>query len=126
MKKFILLASILGVFATIDGAQAQRGPGRGPDRGPSGVACSCVELERRIQGLERVLQHARLDRYETRSIERDLRDGYHMLDQVNQRTSHGEQERICSLGNQDVDRSWVRWQPWLAQRRLDPGNRCQR
>jgi len=87
--------------------------------------CDCYELQRRVTGLNNVLRYARISRNEEQIIREDISDGYYYLNQINSNTPYGEQARICSEGNQTVDVSWRRWQAWLAERRLDPGNRCE-
>ncbi len=95
------------------------------DRSHAQKHCNCYELERRIQGLQIVSSRLRLDRYEEQQIRRDLQGARWFYHQVNFRTTPaGEQSRVCSLGNQAANRSWVQWQPWLARRGWDPGNVC--
>ncbi|HEX4925119.1 MAG TPA: hypothetical protein VFV50_13585 [Bdellovibrionales bacterium] len=122
MKKLLLMA-LTTAFLLPASSEAQRRPRDRPR--DMQKACSCYELERRLNGLNTVLRSVRLDRREERQISRDYRQGYRYYQQVNfRRDSRGEQERVCSLGNQAVDRSWVRWQPWLARRGWDQGNPC--
>lgn len=124
MKKLLLSALMTALLAPA-AAEAQRRPDRPNRPDHAQKACACYELERRLNGLYVILSRVRLDRWEERQISRDYRQGYRYYQQVNfRRDSRGEQERVCSLGNQAVDRSWVRWQPWLARRGWDQGNRC--
>lgn len=111
MNKILVL--VIAVFAALP-AVANRFEQR---------ACSCFELDRRVQGLEYVLRYARLDHLESRRIRNDVSAGKSTLRQ-SQYLNGERQEQACSLGNQDVDQSWVRWQSWIARNGADIGNRC--
>lgn len=118
MKKLLLGTLAILSLATLlpQDANAQRN-GR--------KHCYCYELERRLEGLETVLDRARLSRTEERELRYQLDEAYYHYEKIDfRRTPYEEQAPICTEGNRAVDRSWSRWQPWLAERRWDPGNRC--
>jgi hypothetical protein len=83
--------------------------------------CNCVELERRVNGLQTVISTVRFkNNYEREVVRKDLQDAQSYLRQVDyNRTKETEQERLCSLGAQACDNSWAKWQPWLAQNGYD-------
>jgi hypothetical protein len=120
LKKIFLIA--IAIFATAPAfAQFDVRPNR-PDRRGS---CFCVELQRRVSGLNYVIRNAQLDSYEARDLRDDVYYGREALDDAMYADS-AEQDAICSRGNEDVDNSWRRWQPWVARRGADIGNRCER
>ncbi len=121
--------SILLITAFSMSVWAQRNPRPyppdRPNRPSQDRACSCYELERRIEGMDTVLYQGNPSRMEARQIERQMARAEAFYNSVNfRRDSVRVQEAQCSRGNQEIDRSWERWQPWLARNRLDPGNRC--
>ncbi|MCC6277670.1 MAG: hypothetical protein IT289_07130 [Oligoflexia bacterium] len=87
--------------------------------------CNCVELERRVGGLESVLRRANIGSYEREVVRKDIASAVSFLRQVDPYyTSDNEQARLCSLGAQACDSSWRRWQPWLAQNGMDKETYC--
>jgi hypothetical protein len=128
MKKFLLISiASLSMMASTAVAQSEVQADTesnieiNTSRG--GVACSCYELDRRVQGLRFVVQNARLNRDERQSLRQEVQLGRAEL-QRSQNYNLIRQERICSRANQQLNYSWVQWQPWIARNRADIGNRC--
>jgi hypothetical protein len=88
-------------------------------------ACTCLEFERRDRGLSYVANYVNLSYQERNDIYNQLQRGRSNYNQVNfYSDSQDRQNQLCSLGNQAVDYSWRRWQPWLAQNGIDYVPNC--
>jgi hypothetical protein len=87
-------------------------------------ACYCVELQRRVSGLEYLASYGPLSGWERNQVQNDINYGYDMMNRAQYAQSTEEANGICSQGNVGVDREWVRWQPWIAQHGADRGNYC--
>ncbi|MGE3975424.1 MAG: hypothetical protein AB7F59_12945 [Bdellovibrionales bacterium] len=115
MIKLFAVAALFTATLAAPNVEAQRRPQ---------AECNCIELERRVQGLQNAVRYFRINNFERRQLRQDIQVGRNYLRQasVNRRNAGS----ICTYGNRAVNRSWVRWQPALAQRGLDIGNRCER
>ncbi|MDZ4676068.1 MAG: hypothetical protein SGI74_01045 [Oligoflexia bacterium] len=88
-------------------------------------ACTCLEFERRANGLEYVTDYVQISYQERNVIQRQLQRGYQSYSQVDfYYDNQDTQNRLCTLGNQAVDPSWRRWQSWLAQHGVDYTPNC--
>lgn len=106
MKKLLMTAVLLGTTFPV-----------------FGQGCNCNELQRRLFGLQNVLNYqaagadaprlSQVVRRGQRQYQRALRNPYPQY-----------QEGECSVGNQELNYDWIRWQAWLATQGLDPGNVC--
>lgn len=117
VKKDNKMKKIMAMILVISASAVSFGFGRGEQ------ACSCNELERRISGLRYVLSYARLDHREAQNISSEVDYGMRQLSNSRYQ-SVDQQESTCSIGNQGVDRSWVRWQPWVARQGADHDYGC--
>ena len=112
------MKKIMAIALVIAASSVSFAIGRGGEQ-----ACSCYELQRRINGLRYVLSYARLDYREAQNISSDLDYGSRQLSQSRYQSVQ-QQESTCSIGNQGVDSSWVQWQPWVARQGADYVYRC--
>jgi hypothetical protein len=87
------------------------------------TACGCVELNRRIRGLEYVLSSGGVNGWEYNQIQQGLNQARGTLNSSS-RFPVNVQEANCSRSNQMLDNEWVRWQPRVSQRGADIGNYC--
>lgn len=137
MMMAITIVATLPAFAQFGGLRpGQDGPGRGPgggwQQGPGyggpgygqPQTCSCVELQRRISGLSYVLNYGGChDPREANMIRSQINSAQASLNQ-SQYEDYRRQEQTCSLANQNVNESWVRWQPWVARNGADTNYGC--
>ena len=89
------------------------------------VNCNCMELQRRVRGLEIAAYRAPMGNYERERVRREAYEGGRYLAKASYTHDQSEKDRLCSLGNQEVDYAWVRWQPWLARNGYDHSTPCE-
>lgn len=111
LKTLALMLTTAGVMAVSQLASAY-------------TACSCFELNRRVQGLEYALQSGRVGG-DYGSLQRNVQDGRNTLYQSSASNS-SQQESVCSGANQRMDYDWSRWQPFVARSGRNIGNPCER
>ena len=111
MKTLVLMLTSASVMAASQLASAY-------------TACSCFELNRRVQGLEYALQTGRVGG-EYGSLQRDVQDGRNTIYQA-RALNPSQQESVCSGANQRMDYDWSRWQPFVSRSGRDIGNPCER
>lgn len=85
--------------------------------------CNCSDLRRRAYGLDYVLRNSDVYGQERRSIQSDVDFATNTLRRV-RNLPLNQSESQCSQGNQQVDRNWVAWQPWVSGEGADIGNVC--
>lgn len=84
--------------------------------------CNCNELQRRINGLQTVVNYQAAGP-DTGRLTQEIRRARWQYQRALQ-SDYQTQDGLCSVGNQQLDLDWQRWQAWLATQGLDAGNVC--
>lgn len=91
----------------------------------SGEHCYCAELERRLSGFRLAITHLYMSSYEQSNLQNQIDMGANSFRQAMTMQPYSDaQAGACTQGNRDIANAWNRWQPELAQNRLDYEYSC--